>query len=204
MKFRKHILVTLCALLALSCSDKSDKAGDINKESMNQKKAISAADILGNPDYQAISFGGYRNVDHSVEPAIDELKEDLKILSAMNIKILRTYKVHLPQATNLLQAIKELKQEDPDFEMYVMLGAWIDCKNAWTALEPDHTKESEANASQILVAVDLVNRYPDIVKVLAVGNEAMVHWAATYFVQPSVILKWGKSFTGTKKTRKTA
>ena len=35
-----------------------------------------------------------------------------------------------------------------------------------------------------------VREYPDIVKVLAVGNEAMVRWATSYYVQPSVILKW--------------
>jgi exo-beta-1,3-glucanase (GH17 family) len=28
------------------------------------------------------------------------------------------------------------------------------------------------------------------VKIIAVGNEAMVKWASSYFVQPSVILKW--------------
>lgn len=202
MKLRTKIVFALSLFLALSCADKSNKDIESNTENMNQEKSLTAADILGNPDYLAISFGGYRDVDHSVEPAIDELKEDLKILSAMNIKILRTYKVHLPQATNLLQAIKELKEEDPNFEMYVMLGAWIDCKNAWTALEPDHNQESEANASQILVAVDLVNRYPDIVKVLAVGNEAMVKWAATYYVQPSIILKWVNHLQGLKKEGK--
>lgn len=71
-----------------------------------------------------------------------------------------------------------------------MWGAWIDCKNAWTDLEPDHDQESEANAWQIEESVRLVYQYPDIVKVLAVGNEAMVKWAATYYVQPGVILKW--------------
>ena len=74
--------------------------------------------------------------------------------------------------------------------MYVMLGAWIDCKNAWTDLEPDHNVESGQNEGEIERAVDLVNQYPDIVKILAVGNEAMVRWATSYFVQPWVILKW--------------
>ena len=71
-----------------------------------------------------------------------------------------------------------------------MLGAWIDGKNAWTGKEPDHTIESSHNASEIKRAVDLANKYPEIVKIIAVGNEAMVHWATSYYVQPSVILKW--------------
>lgn len=159
----------------------------------------TAKDILGNPEYLAISYGGYRNVDHSIEPTVEELKEDMLLLNAMGIKILRTYKVHLPHAANVLKAISELKKENPDFEMYVMLGAWIDCLNAWTDKEPNHDVESEANAPQIAEAVRLAKQYPDIVKVIAVGNEAMVHWAATYFVQPSVILKWVNHLQGLKK-----
>jgi len=155
-----------------------------------EEKHITAAEILGNPDYLAMSYGGYRHLDHNIEPTLDELKEDMKLLSVMGVKIVRTYKVHLPQAANLLKAISELKKENPGFEMYVMLGAWIDCKNAWTDKEPDHDIESEANASQIEEAVRLANKYPDIVKIIAVGNESMVKWAAEYYVQPSVILKW--------------
>jgi len=154
------------------------------------KPAMTAATIIGNPDFLAISYGGYRHVDHDIEPTIEELKEDMKLLAAMGIKILRTYKVHLPQASNVLKAISELKKEDDSFEMYVMLGAWIDCKNAWTALEPDHENESERNAVEIATAVALAKQYPAIVKIIAVGNEAMVKWAASYYVQPNVILKW--------------
>ncbi len=86
--------------------------------------------------------------------------------------------------------------------MYVMLGAWIDCKNAWTAMPPDHEQESEANANQILVAVYLANQYPDIVKIIAVGNEAMVKWAESYYVQPNVILKWVNHLQDLKKEGK--
>lgn len=182
-------------ILSIGCTDKSIK----ETKTVIEEKGKTAEEILGNPEYLAMSFGGYRDSDHGVEPAIDELKEDLRILAAMDIKVLRTYKVHLPQATNLLKAISELKEENSDFEMYVMLGAWIDCKNAWTGLEPDHEQESEANEGQIMVAAHLARKYPDIVKVIAVGNEAMVHWAATYFVQPTVILKWVNHLQELKK-----
>jgi exo-beta-1,3-glucanase (GH17 family) len=164
------------------------------------KPVMTAATILGNSDYLAISYGGYRHVDHDIEPTIEELKEDMKLLAAMGIKILRTYKVHLPQASNLLTAISELKMEDASFEMYVMLGAWIDCKNAWTDLEPDHENESERNAVEIATTVALAKQYPDIVKVIAVGNEAMVKWAASHYVQPNVILKWVNHLQELKKS----
>ena len=164
------------------------------------KPVMTAATILGNPDYLAISYGGYRHVDHDIEPTIEELKEDMRLLAAMGIKILRTYKVHLPQASNILKAISELKKEDASFEMYVMLGAWIDCKNAWTELAPDHENESERNAVEIATTVALAKQYPDIVKVIAVGNEAMVKWAASYYVQPNVILKWVHHLQELKKS----
>ncbi|MCE2958761.1 MAG: glycosyl hydrolase family 17 protein [Flammeovirgaceae bacterium] len=161
-----------------------------NEKESNNKKNVTAKDILGNPKYPAICYEGYRAKSREVQPTVAELKEDVKILSAMGIRILRTYNVQLPHASNLLKAIQELRQADPQFEMYVMLGAWIDCKNAWTNQPPDHNIESEQNAGEIDRAVLLVNQYPDIVKILAVGNEAMVKWAASYYVQPSVILKW--------------
>ena len=166
------------------------------------KKEITAKDILGNREYLAISYGGYRANTRDIQPTIDEIKEDMKILSAMGIKILRTYNVQLQFAPNILKAITELKSEDPNFEMYMMLGAWIDCKNAWTELAPDHEIESEANADEIDRAVALAKAYPDIVKVIAVGNEAMVKWAASYYVQPVVILKWVNYLQDLKKLGK--
>jgi len=185
MKSRLKLLLIGAALTAsFSCSEKST---DVET---TKNKEVTAEEILGNPAYQAISFGGYRERSRDIQPTVNQLKEDVKILSAMGVKILRTYNVQLPHATTLLKAIRELKKEDPNFEMYVMLGAWIDCKNAWTDLEPDHNVESEQNEGEIERAVALVNQYPDIVKILAVGNEAMVRWATSYFVQPWVILKW--------------
>ena len=186
-------LIILSMLVCFSCSDKNSK---------NQK--MTAAEILGNPKYLAISYGGYRYKDHSIEPTLEELKEDMKILSAMGIKILRTYKVHLPHASNVLKAIRELKNEDPNFEMYVMLGAWINCEGAFNdAVKLNHNAEDVTfNTEEVNKAVALVNEYPDIVKILAIGNEAMVKWAATYYVQPKIILKWVNYCQNLKRTGK--
>lgn len=163
------------------------------------QKNLTAKDILGNPEYLAISYGGYRDTTRTIQPTIEQLKNDMKILAAMGVRLLRTYNVQLPHAPNVVKAISELKAEDPNFEMYVMLGAWIDCKNAWTGLEPDHSVESEKNADEIARAVQLANEYPDIIKIIAVGNEAMVKWAASYYVQPGVILKWVNHLQQLKK-----
>ena len=194
----KVIIITMAIILHNSCDNQPSSNDDI--QSAKQKK-MTAKDILGNPDYLAISYGGYRKNSREIQPTIAELKEDMKILSAMNIKVLRTYNTKLKQASNLLKAIHELKKEDANFEMYVMLGAWIDCENAWTDQTPNHDRESiEDNTAEIQRAVDMANQYPDIVKVIAVGNEAMVKWATSYYVQAGVILKWVNHLQELKKT----
>ena len=126
----------------------------------------------------------------------------MRILSAMKIKVIRTYNIRYKEVYNLLAAISELKKEQPGFEMYVMLGAWIDCKNAFTNQAPVHNEESEKNAGEIEAAVKLANQYPDIIKIIAVGNEAMVKWAASYFVTPNIILKWVNHLQNLKKENK--
>ena len=158
----------------------------------------SASQLLGNPAYTAISYGGYRGLTRSEQPTVDQLKEDMLLMHAMGIRFLRTYNVHLPHAANVVKAIAELKEADPAFEMYVMLGAWIDCAGAWTDA-PNHAEQDfEANEAEIQRAVALAQQHPDIIKVIAVGNEAMVHWAASYFVAPKVILGWVKHLQNLK------
>ena len=159
----------------------------------------TAADILGNPNYQAISYGGYRGKCRDTVPSVDQIKDDMRILSAMDVKILRTYNTELAELPNLLRAITELKQEDSSFEMYLMVGAWINCKDAWTN-HPDHSREDEPyNKAEVQRAVQYAQQYPEIIKMISVGNEAMVHWATSYFVPPSVILKWVNYLQDLKK-----
>lgn len=150
----------------------------------------TAAQLLGNPAYKAISYGGYRQTSREQQPTISEIKEDLRLLHAIGIRILRTYNLQFDFASNVLQAIDDLHKDEEAFEMHVMLGAWINCENAWTAT-PNHAEEDEVNnASEIQKAVALAKAYPHLVKIIAVGNEAMVHWAIPYFVHPRVVLKW--------------
>ena len=182
-------LLNLILLVFFMVSCKKNQQPNLTTIDQTQKE-VTAKDILGNSNYLAISYGGYRKSSRDFQPTIGELKEDMKILHAMNIRILRTYNVQLAHTSNILKAIRELKNEDPAFEMYLMLGAWIDCENAWTDKPINHNNESEQNAAEIDRAVSLSQDYPDIVKIIAVGNEAMVKWATSYYVQPAVILKW--------------
>lgn len=192
-KWSIGIMAMVAVMFTISCTH--------NLTYKKKKMDKTAQEILSNPNNLAICYGGYRELSRDIQPTIAELKEDMKILAAMNIKLIRTYNVYLQETANLLQAITQLKQENPDFEMYLMLGAWISCKDAWTE-QPDHDNESEKNAGEIDRAVALANQYPDIVKIVAVGNEAMVKWAAAYYVQPNIILKWVNHLQNLKKQGK--
>ena len=201
MKNKLQTFLILALLMSMISCVTSEKTED---KDLKTKKELTPKEILGNPNYLAISYGGYREESREIQPTIPQLKEDLKLMHAMGIRIVRTYNVQpeLPHASNILEAISQLKKEDSSFEMYVMLGAWIDCLNAWTELTPDHEIESAQNEGEIARAVALANKYPDIVKVIAVGNEAMIRWATSYFVRPNVILKWVNHLQDLKKNGK--
>ena len=52
----KRIFILTSLIAVLGCANKEKK----QIEKVIGKKHITAADILGNPDYLAISYGGYR------------------------------------------------------------------------------------------------------------------------------------------------
>jgi len=178
----------MLAVCISSCSTKPEKA----VEDSGNCILDNGQKLLGNNNYPAISYSGDRTVARSVDnsPSLEDIKEDLKILSAMGIKLLRTYNtIEFPQSERILIAIRELRKADPDFEMYVMLGAWIQCKNAFKEGTDHNAEDLEWNKAEIEGGIKLASQYPDIVKIIAVGNEAMVTWQA-HFVSSGVILKW--------------
>ncbi|NDV61502.1 glycosyl hydrolase family 17 [Puniceicoccales bacterium CK1056] len=175
-------------LLALACLF----FGGCATSGRSDRAEVTAAQILGNPDYRAISFSAWRTTERSDELAstVEELKEDLRLIHAMGIRIFRTYNTQrYPQVAHTLQAIEELREEDPDFEMYVMLGAWIQCAGVYSD-SADHSRgDTEFNRLEIERAIELAQAYPEVVKIIAVGNEAMVTWQP-HHVAPGIILNW--------------
>ena len=177
----RYLLVWIVVMIMTACQQKTQSF---------ENQTTHAAEILANPAYKGISYGGYRSNTREIQPTIDEIVLDLKILNALDYKLIRTYNVHFEFAQNVLKAIRHLKKQNPEFEMYLMLGAWINCKDAWTD-QPDHDNEDfDTNAKEISRVVELAQTYPDIVKIISVGNEARVRWQTTYYVQPKVILDW--------------
>lgn len=160
-----------------------------NKPQSTMDQSLSAKEILGNPAKSAISFGGYRLKSRDVPASVEELKEDLLILNALGIHIIRNYQTQVfKEANNLLKAIDELNKTEENFKMYVMLGAWMECKDALTD-HPNHKLPNKiGNDKEIQAAIAFAKQYPEIIKVIAVGNESMVHWAP-YHLHPKFILE---------------
>lgn len=196
-KLKYYFLFTSLILLASCASPTTEK-----NNSQGSENDITAKEILGDSTYLAVCYGGYRTNTREVQPSIIQIKEDLKIMSALGIKILRTYNTKYEEIRNLLKAITELQIEDSSFEMYVMLGVWIECENAWTNKQLNHEKENDkGNADEINRAVELVKTYPNLIKIVSVGNEAMVHWATSYYVSPKIILRWVEYLQNLKKEK---
>ena len=64
--------IILLVLIVFSCKDETKSEN--KKNIVKQELSKTAATILGNPDYLAMSYGGYRQVDHDIEPTVAELK----------------------------------------------------------------------------------------------------------------------------------
>ena len=196
-KPRVRLLGILLAMVLLVAGCEGGSRVDTKRE---QPQTPSAAELFGGGQLQAIAYGGYRSATRTVVPTVEDIKEDLRILAGLGFKMIRTYNTQqFDETRRIFLAIEALQAEDPTFEMYVMLGVWIDCAGAWTDT-PNHDEEDLlANQREVDAAVEFAKAYSNIVKVIAVGNEAMVRWAAAYYVQPKVVLKWVQHFQALKQ-----
>ncbi len=196
-KPRVRLLGILLAMVLLVAGCEGGSRVDTKRE---QPQTPSAAELFGGGQLQAIAYGGYRSATRAVVPTVEDIKEDLRILAGLGFKMIRTYNTQqFDETRRIFLAIEALQAEDPTFEMYVMLGVWIDCAGAWTDT-PNHDEEDLlANQREVDAAVEFAKAYSNIVKVIAVGNEAMVRWAAAYYVQPKVVLKWVQHFQALKQ-----
>ena len=67
MKTRLGEKIGIAMLVLISAIGCSQKSKEVDK---------TAAEILGNPEYPAISYGGYRQHTRDVQPTIEELKDE--------------------------------------------------------------------------------------------------------------------------------
>jgi exo-beta-1,3-glucanase (GH17 family) len=113
---------------------------------------------------RAISYSGYRDGQGPgwfAYPSMEQIGEDLRLISEQ-WQLIRVYDAS-EHARRVLQVI----DQNDDIKLKVMVGAWL-------ATVPENR---EANRQQVAMAIELANRYPDIVVALSIGNEALVDWS---------------------------
>jgi len=111
---------------------------------------------------EAVAYSPYRSSNRATEVITKvNIKQDMDLLLAANIKLIRLFGSADAEALQILQVIN-----DNALDIKVMLGIWIAPKS-----NPD-----TANLAEIARGVALANAYPNIVLAVSVGNETMVNW----------------------------
>lgn len=140
---------------------------------------------LINDEHWALSYSGFRKGQHpdrgdgAKNPSEAQIIEDLNILIDEGFKLVRMYDCD----TNTQMTLEVIKKNN--FPMKVLLGIWLDAEISnhhgceWlTEPIPESQLANNRINNQIEVntAIELANKYKDIVVAVNVGNEALVSW----------------------------
>ena len=129
----------------------------------------------------AIAYSGYREGQgpNGEQPSDEQIVEDLRILMDNGFGLIRVYGSR-DHGGDTVRVIAE-----HDLPMKVLLGTWLEAEisnhdNCPWLHEPIPQEQLEANKlnneHEIAIAIELANRYPDVVASVSIGNEALVHW----------------------------
>ena len=152
-------LATIAVLVFLvACS--SRQAGDPAANDAFVKREF-APTIDGKWIGNGISYGAYRDGEGPGKGLTSKqnILEDLQII-ATRWNLIRLYGSD-PQSQNILEVIA-----DNDLPIRVMQGIWLD----------GHKTVAE-NSAQVRQAIELANRFPEIIVAVNVGNEIFVDWS---------------------------
>jgi len=187
MKYFSIFLINfiIIAGLFISCGNNSDMS---KLEKQKQQRAMEelrknlASDQL--PDRQdpfnkrkfhpyltekwignAVSYGCYREGQEpgKIGPTKAEILEDLNIISKY-WNLIRIYNAD-DDAQRILEVIKE-----NNLPLKMMLGVWLEN-------ETEHPERKNSNITNVMHAIQLANRFKDIVIAVNVGNESQVFWS---------------------------
>ena len=148
---------------------------------MNQTRPLSYK--------RAICYSGFRDnqsPDTGVFPSESEILEDLLLLSG-HWSALRVYACDV----HTERVLRTIERERLPFK--VMLGAYIgaevnnpNCPWGGVYEEATLAANKEANRAELDRAIAWANRYPDIIDVVSVGNEATVDWT-DHLIEPETV-----------------
>jgi exo-beta-1,3-glucanase (GH17 family) len=152
-RFAKILLMMGISAVLLSCSPVGSPIG------LNSELRTLSPEMFSR---KAVAYSGYRGSTRDIIPTETQIKEDMELLLAADFRLIRLFAAD-EMARRTLKVI-----HDNNFDIKVMLGAWID--------GPKATADA-ANKAQLDAAADLANQYADIVLAVSVGNETMVEWS---------------------------
>ena len=136
-------------------------------------------------EHWALSYSGFRKGQHpdrgdgAKNPSQDQIIEDLNLLLDEGIKLLRMYDCD----TNTQMTLEVIRNYN--FPIKILLGIWLDAEisnhNGCSWLtdpipESELKKNRISNQIEVDMAIELANKYKDIVVAVNVGNEALVSW----------------------------
>ena len=156
------VLLSITALLGLAgCSSgPAPTAGLVTTAGADFEKRPFEPKLDGKWIGNGISYGAYRDGEGPGDlTSKANILEDMRIMSK-RWNLIRLYGSD-QQSRNVLEVIAE-----NDLPIRVMQGIWLDA----------HQTPAE-NESQVVQAIDLANRFPEIVVAVNVGNEIFVDWS---------------------------
>ena len=136
-------------------------------------------------EHWALSYSGFRKGQHpdrgdgAKNPSEAQIIEDLTILQGEGISLVRMYDcdTNTQMTLNVIEKYK--------FPIKVLLGIWLDAEISnhdgcgWLTdpiPESQLHQNSINNQMEVNKAIELANKYKDIVVAVNVGNEALVSW----------------------------
>jgi len=194
-KFSQFFILVIASVLLFSCTSGaklSKKPQDVSADSWQQLKlnlesgkAIPKAESLQirkfNPFYQnrwigqAVSYGCYRQgqAPWGPGPSSKQIAEDLDIISEY-WHLLRVYNAD-SDTERILEVIKTEK-----YPIKMLLGVWLET-------EDNKPEAKDNNIKNVKKCLELIEKYPDIIIAVNVGNETQVSWSAHKMTQKNLV-----------------
>jgi len=157
--FARILLIAGLALIS-ACTTMQSPEGDMSASGTTLVKRQFNPEIDGNWIGNGISYGAYRDGEGPGDVTSKaNILEDLQIL-ARRWNLIRLYGSG-EQSENIIEVIHDNK-----LPIRVMQGVWLS----------SHQTDAE-NREQLEGAIELANRFPEIVVAVNVGNEIFVDWS---------------------------
>lgn len=138
---------------------------DTIDSSISRQKPFITRKFKTGDDPRAISYGPYRHgqAPNAKGPSKKQILEDLNIIKE-HWKLIRVYGSDA-DSQRILQVI-----DKHNLPLKVLLGVWLEN-------EIDQPQRKALNQNQVKNAIEMANRYEDLVAAVSVGNETQVFWS---------------------------